>query len=188
MQGIGLWGAVAALGLLLVAIIYCYNRLVFNRARVAEAWSGIDVQLKRRSSLIPSLVSCLKAYMAHERDTLEELTSRRGEAQAHERDGAADRAAVETQLTAALLRTFALVENYPELKADSGFLDLQRNLSELEEQIQMARRYYNGAVRELNVLVESVPSNLVARSCGFTCAAYFTLDDAREGLSPKMEF
>lgn len=187
MQGIGSWGAVAALGLLLVAIIYCYNRLVFNRARVAEAWSGIDVQLKRRSSLIPSLVSCLKAYMAHERDTLEALVLQRGAAQAHEGDAAAARGVAESQLSTALQRVFALVENYPELKADSGFLELQRSLSELEEQIQMARRYYNGAVRELNVLVESVPSNLVARSCGFTCAAYFTLDDAREGQSPKLE-
>ncbi|WP_068830471.1 LemA family protein [Pseudomonas sp. BMS12] len=188
MQGLSGWIALALVAAVLLAIIYGYNRLVFNRARVAEAWSGIDVQLKRRSSLIPQLVACLKAYMAHERETLEELVSRRGAAQAHERDGAADRAAVETQLTAALLRTFALVENYPQLKADAAFLDLQRNLSEVEEHIQMARRYYNGAVRELNVLVESFPSNLLARAFAFRCATYFTLDDARDGLSPKLEF
>lgn len=188
MQGLGLGLALGLAALVLLAVIYCYNRLVFNRARVAEAWSGIDVQLKRRSSLIPQLVACLKAYMAHERDTLEELVIRRGEAQAHERDGAAGRGPIEGQLSAALQRTFALVEGYPELKADAVFLDLQRNLSEVEEHIQMARRYYNGAVRELNVLVESVPSNLVARAFAFRCAAYFALDDARDGQSPEMEF
>ena len=187
MQGFGWWGGALCV-LVLLAGIYGYNRLVFNRARVAEAWSGIDVQLKRRSSLIPQLVACLKAYMAHERDTLEELVIRRGEAQAHERDGAAGRGPIEGQLSAALQRTFALVEGYPELKADAVFLDLQRNLSEVEEHIQMARRYYNGAVRELNVLVESVPSNLLAKALGFRCAAYFALDDARDGLSPQLEF
>ncbi|MDX5371872.1 MAG: LemA family protein [Pseudomonadaceae bacterium] len=187
MSGVAPWIA-AGLALLLLAGIYGYNRLVFNRARVAEAWSGIEVQLKRRSSLIPQLVSCLRAYMAHERDTLEELVVRRGEALAHEAEGAAGRGPAEGQLSAALLRTFALLENYPQLKADAAFLDLQRNLSEVEEHIQMARRYYNGAVRELNVLVESFPSNLLARLFGFGCAAYFTLEDARDGLLPKLEF
>lgn len=187
MQGLG-WILLALLVALLLFGIAVYNRLVFNRARVAEAWSGIDVQLKRRSSLIPQLVACLKAYMAHERETLEELVSRRGQAQAHEADGAEDRGIVETQLSSALLRVFALVEGYPQLKADTAFLDLQRNLSEVEEHIQMARRYYNGAVRELNVLVESFPSNLLARAFAFHCAAYFTLEDARDGLSPKLEF
>lgn len=186
MQGIWWVGALVLLAAL--AAIYGYNRLVFNRARVAEAWSGIEVQLKRRSSLIPQLVACLKAYMAHERDTLEELTSRRGAAQAHERDAAASRAAFEAQLSSSLLRVFAVAENYPELKADAVFLDLQRNLSEVEEHIQMARRYYNGAVRELNVLVESFPSNLLAGAFGFRCADYFSLEDPRDGQSPNMEF
>jgi LemA protein len=188
MQGVGWWLSGAAVVLVLLAGVHIYNRLVFNRARVAEAWSGIDVQLKRRSSLIPALVACLRAYMTHERDTLEELTSRRGEVQAHEGDAAARRAAFEGQLSSSLLRVFAVAENYPELKADTVFLDLQRNLSEVEDHIQMARRYYNGAVRELNVLVESVPSNLLASAFGFRCADYFTLEDARDGQSPKMEF
>lgn len=188
MQGVGWWLSGAAVVLVLLAGVHIYNRLVFNRARVAEAWSGIDVQLKRRSSLIPALVACLRAYMTHERDTLEELTSRRGEVQAHEGDAAASRAAFEWQLSSSLLRVFAVAENYPELKADTVFLDLQRNLSEVEDHIQMARRYYNGAVRELNVLVESVPSNLLASAFGFRCADYFTLEDPRDGQSPKMEF
>ena len=188
MQVIGWWLFGAAGVLVLLVGIHLYNRLVFNRARVAEAWSGIDVQLKRRSSLIPALVTCLRAYMTHERETLEELTSRRGEAQAHEDDTAASRGAFEGQLSSSLLRVFAVAENYPELKADAVFLDLQRNLSEVEDHIQMARRYYNGAVRELNVLVESVPSNLLAGAFGFRCADYFTLEDPRDGQSPKMEF
>src|SRR5690606_24592580 len=115
-------------------------------------------------------------------------TRRRGEAQAHERDAAASRAAFEAQLSSSLLRVFAVAENYPELKADAVFLDLQRNLSEVEEHIQMARRYYNGAVRELNVLVESFPSNLLAGAFGFRCAEYFSLEDPRDGQSPNMEF
>ncbi|WP_394560123.1 LemA family protein [Aquipseudomonas alcaligenes] len=188
MQGIVGWAGLVLLVLVLLVGIYGYNLLVFNRARVAEAWSGIDVQLKRRSSLIPQLVACLRAYMAHERDTLEELVSCRGEVQAHEADGAAGRGPVEGQLSASLLRAFALAERYPELKADAVFLDLQRTLSEVEDHIQMARRYYNGAVRELNVLVESVPSNLLAKAFGFRCAAYFTLEDARDAQSPNMEF
>lgn len=177
-------------GLLVVALAtaYCYNRLVFNRERVAEAWSGIDVQLKRRSSLVPNLVACVKLYMAHERDTLESLVQQRANVSAHEADPADARSLAEGQLSTALLRVFALAESYPQLKADANFLALQKSLSELEEQIQMARRYYNGAVRELNVWVESVPSNLVARVFGFATAAYFALGDVREGLSPTLEF
>lgn len=170
-----------------VATVYCYNRLVFNRERVAEAWSGIDVQLKRRASLVPNLVACLKLYTAHERDTLEALVQERANVSAHEADRADQRGLAEGHLSNALLRVFALAESYPQLKADSNFLALQKSLSELEEQIQMARRYYNGAVRELNVWVESIPSNLVARVFGFASAPNFALGDAREGLSPKVE-
>lgn len=188
MQGLGGWLAGAVVVLLLLALVYVYNRLVFNRARVAESWSGIEVQLKRRSSLIPALVACLQGYIRHESATLEELTRRRGAAQAHEGDSVAQRGEFEGQLSAALLRVFVVTEAYPELKADHLFLDLQRNLSEVEEHIQMARRYYNGAVRELNVLVESVPSNLVAAAFGFRCADYFTLEDAGERLSPAVGF
>ncbi|MHA6491834.1 LemA family protein [Pseudomonas borbori] len=189
MAGVEAWmwwaGALAvAVG---IAGVYCYNRLVFNRHRVAEAWSGIDVQLKRRSSLVPSLVTCVKLYMAHERDTLESLVQQRANVGHHESDPVNVRGLAEGQLSNALLRVFALAESYPQLKADANFLALQKSLSELEEQIQMARRYYNGAVRELNIQVESVPSNLVARAFGFAPAAYFALGDAREGQSPALE-
>ena len=188
MAGNETWWVLA--GLLLAAALataYCYNRLVFNRQRVAEAWSGIDVQLKRRSSLVPNLVTCVKLYMAHERDTLEALVQERARVGEHAGDRADARGLAEGQLSNALLRVFALAESYPQLKADANFLALQKSLSELEEQIQMARRYYNGAVRELNVQVESIPSNLVARMFGFVSAPYFALGDAREGVSPRVE-
>ncbi|HSC84447.1 MAG TPA: LemA family protein [Pseudomonas sp.] len=187
MQGIWGWLALAGVALVLGASIYLYNRLVFNRARVAEAWSGIEVQLKRRASLIPNLLVCLKAYMAHERATLESLAQLRGMAQAHAADGVAVRSNVEGRLSTALAQVFVLVEGYPELKADAAFVDLQGNLVDSEEQIQMARRYYNGAVRELNVLVESVPSNLLARAFGFHSAAYFSLDERSQAQAPKLE-
>ena len=188
MQGPMLW-VVAAAGLLLIGgVIYGYNRLVFNRARVAAAWSDIDVQLKRRSSLIPQLVDTLKAYTAYESSTLAALTAQRSKAQQQEAGSATERSVTEGQLSAALKHVLATVENYPELKADGGFLNLQQNLSEVEGHIQMARRYYNGAVRELNVLVESVPTNLLAKAFAFQTAAYFSLDDAGDAESPKMEF
>ncbi|HWV09129.1 MAG TPA: LemA family protein [Pseudomonas sp.] len=182
------WIGVALAALVTGYGIWCYNRLVFNRHRVAEAWSGIDVQLKRRSSLIPNLVAALREYMAHERGTLEALTEQRSAAQRHEGDTVGERGVAEAQLGTALMRVLILAEAYPQLKADSNFLALQRTLSEVEDQIQMSRRYYNGAVRELNILVESVPSNLVARPLRFTTAEYFTLADAREGHAPTLEF
>lgn len=188
MQGAGFW---VGLGLLLVLtgwLIYVYNRLVFNRARVAEAWSGIDVQLKRRASLIPALVECVRGYMNHEQDTLQALVQERMRALQLADSPLGERAPVEAHLSTQLRQLFVLVEDYPVLKADGQFLELQRSLTEVENHIQMARRYYNGAVRELNVLVESVPSNLVARGFAFTQAEYFSLDDPRDAQSPKMEF
>jgi LemA protein len=188
MQGAGLWWVLALLLVPSGLGIYYYNRLVFNRARVAEAWSGIDVQLKRRSSLIPALVECVRQYMKHEQGTLQALVQERLRAVQLADAPLGQRAPVEAHLGTQLHQLLALVEDYPTLKADGQFLDLQRNLTDVENHIQMARRYYNGAVRELNVLVESVPSNLVARLFAFTRAEYFSLDDPRDAQSPKMEF
>lgn len=188
MQHSGLWWGIGALLLLGGATVFYYNRLVFNRHRVAEAASGIDVQLKRRSSLIPALVECVRQYMNYEQSTLEALVQERSRAMQLADSPLGERAPVEAQLSSQLHQLFALVEAYPELKTDEQFRELQSNISEVENHIQMARRYYNGAVRELNVLVESVPSNLVARLFAFTQADYFTLDDPRESQSPKMEF
>lgn len=188
MQVSGFWWLAGVLLVLGGATVFYYNRLVFNRHRVAEAASGIDVQLKRRSSLIPALVECLRQYMSYEQSTLEALVQERARAVQLADSPLGERAPVEAQLSSQLRQLFALVEAYPELKADEQFRELQSNISEVENNIQMARRYYNGAVRELNVLVESVPSNLVARLFAFTQADYFTLDDPRESQSPKMEF
>ncbi|AEB60904.1 LemA family protein [Ectopseudomonas mendocina] len=188
MQHSGLWWSVGILLVLGGVTVFYYNRLVFNRHRVAEAASGIDVQLKRRSSLIPALVECVRQYMNYEQSTLEALVQERMRAVQLADSPLGQRAPVEAQLGSQLRQLFALVEAYPELKADQQFLELQGNISEVENHIQMVRRYYNGAVRELNVLVESVPSNLVARLFSFTPAEYFTLDDPRDGQSPKMEF
>ena len=187
MQGTGLWWG-AALLLLAGVTIYYYNRLVFNRARVAEAWSGIDVQLKRRASLIPALVECVRQYMDYEQATLQALVQERVRALQLADSPLDQRAPVEAHVSSQLRQLFALVENYPALKADGQFLDLQRTLTEVENHIQMARRYYNGAVRELNMRVESVPSNLVARAFAFVPAEYFSLDDPRDAQSPNMEF
>ncbi len=188
MQGVGFWVVLALLVALAGLTIYYYNRLVFNRARVAEAWSGIDVQLKRRASLIPALVECVRQYMKYEQGTLEALVQERMRAVQLADSPLGELAPVEAHLGTQLRQLFALIEDYPTLKADGQFLDLQRNLTEVENHIQMARRYYNGAVRELNMLVESVPSNLVARPFAFTQADYFSLDDPRDAQSPKMEF
>ena len=188
MQGAGLWWVVGVLLLLAGVAIYYYNRLVFNRARVAEASSGIDVQLKRRASLIPALVECVRQYMSYEQGTLQAVVQERMRAVQLADSPLGQRAPVEAHLSTQLRQLFALVEDYPALKADGQFLDLQRNITEAEEHIQMARRYYNGAVRELNVLVESVPSNLLARAFTFTQAEYFSLDDPLDAQSPKMEF
>ncbi|MGG2398848.1 LemA family protein [Pseudomonas sp. SH1-B] len=188
MQGSGLWWIVGALLLGAAATVFYYNRLVFNRHRVAEAWSGIDVQLKRRSSLIPALVECVRQYMSYEQSALQALVQERQRAVQLSDSPLAQRAPVEAQLGSQLRQLFVLVEDYPELRADSRFHELQGSISEVENHIQMARRYYNGAVRELNILVESVPSNLVARLFAFEQAEYFSLDEPDDAHSPKLEF
>lgn len=176
-------GIVAALALWLVAI---YNRLVRLRNMVEEGWSGIDVQLKRRANLIPNLIEAVKGYMGHERETLEQVTRMRTEAERAE--GAGARAAAETRLGAALGGLFAVAEGYPDLKASANFIELQQSLGEIEDQIQLARRYYNGAARNMNIAVESFPSNLVAGRFGFRQAEFFEIEDAAERAVPKVSF
>ncbi|WP_448873903.1 LemA family protein [Desulfobulbus propionicus] len=171
---------------LVVWIIALYNGLVRKRNMVEEAWSGIDVQLKRRTDLIPNLVTTVKGYAAHEQGTLEEVVRLRGQAQ--NAQGVAETAQAQGLLGAALGRLFALAESYPDLKANTTFIQLQSTLEEIEEQIQLARRYYNGAVRELNIAVESFPSNLVASRFGFSKAEFFELEDAAERTVPTVAF
>lgn len=184
MIGIAVAGALAA-GILLWAIAI-YNGLVRKRNLVAEAWSGIDVQLKRRTDLIPNLVATVKGYATHEQGTLEEIVRLRNQAQNSQ--GVGETAQNQGLLSAALGKLFALVENYPDLKANATFLQLQSSLQEIEEQIQLARRYYNGATRDLNIAVESFPSNLIAERFGFTKAEFFELESAGERAVPQVAF
>lgn len=179
----------AALVVLVVGyVIVTYNGLVRLRQMVQEAWSGIDVQLKRRADLIPNLIETVKGYAAHEKDTLREVTEMRTRAQAIPSDNIAGRAAAEGMLGQALGRLMAVAEAYPDLKANDNFRDLQTQLSAIEGEIQMARRYYNGSTRDLNVKVESFPSNLIANQFGFSKAEYFELEDPADRALPKVSF
>jgi len=168
---------IAAAAIVLYAII-AFNSLVRTRQMAKEAWSGIDVQLKRRSDLVPNLVEIVKGYAGHERSVLDEVTRLRGAARALPADDVASRAQAEGALSVALGKLVALAENYPDLKASANFLELQQQLSQLETELQMARRYYNGAVRNQNVLVQSFPSNLIAGLFGFRQREYFEISDA----------
>lgn len=180
-EPMGFWIAAGALLALLLYGVVLFNRLVARRNHVLEAWSGIDVQLKRRHDLLPKLVEVVKAYGRYEQATLEQITGARAAA-----GSGAERREAENGLSRGLRQLFALAEAYPELKANQGYLDLQRQVSDTEEQIQYARRYYNGTVRELNVLVESFPSNLVARWFGFRTMEFFEIELATQRESPEM--
>jgi LemA protein len=176
---------------LAVVVFYAiaiYNSLVRKRQMVHEGWSGIDVQLKRRSDLIPNLVETVKGYAGHEKGTLERVIELRRQASAMPADDVTGRAQVEGALSAAIGRLFALAEAYPDLKASANFAELQAALERIENDLQMARRYYNGAARDLNVQVESFPSNLVANQFRFERAPFFEVEDAAERQVPKVAF
>jgi len=153
---------------------------------VEEGWSSIDVQLKRRSNLIPNILNSVKGYMSHEKKLLEEITALRSKSESA--DNVIDQGKAESSLSGSLMNLFAVAENYPELKANENFLDLQNQLKEIEEDIQMARRYYNGTVRNNNVLVESFPTNLIANTFGFEKADFFEIEDQSVRDVPKVEF
>ncbi|NKB48151.1 MAG: LemA family protein [Alphaproteobacteria bacterium] len=168
------------LGIVVVLIVYAimiYNGFVKSRVQVNGAWSDIDVQMKRRYNLIPNLVETVKGYANHEAGTLEKLTQARTAALSNE-GSPQDQAQSENVLTGALKSVFAVAEAYPELKANENFLSLQEDLAEVEEQIQAARRYYNGSVREMNTKVDQFPGNIIARRFNFTKAEFFELDEA----------
>jgi LemA protein len=168
--------------------IKIYNGLVRARQMVREGWSGIDVQLKRRADLIPNLVETVKGYAGHESDTLAEVTAMRTRAQSVPEGDVAGRAQAEGMLGMALGRLMAVAESYPDLKANENFLDLQQTLDKIEGEVQMARRYYNGSARDLNVKVESFPSNIVANIFDFQQADYFEIEDAGDREAPQVTF
>jgi len=173
-------------GVVALLLIVLYNRLVRLRNMVREGWSGIDVQLKRRANLIPNLVETVKGYMGHERDLLEKVTQLRS--QSLKTGNLGEKQRVESALTGGLARLFAVAEGYPELKANQNFQDLQLQISEIEDQIQLARRYYNGTVRNLNIAIESFPGNLVAGWFAFQTAEYFEIEEPGDRAVPKVGF
>ena len=172
--------------LVLLWIVVMYNGLVRLRNLKEEGWSGIDVQLKRRHDLVDNLVNTVKGYMAHESSVLEEVA--RCRASAGGAGNVAEAAKAEAGLTMALGKLFAVMENYPELRATENVMHLQTTLTELEDTLQMARRYYNGTVRELNTKIELFPSNIVANMFHFTKADFFELDNAEEAAVPLVQF
>src|SRR3989344_1803116 len=168
----------AALVLIGVWVIWAYNRFVALTNRCEEAWSDIDVQLKRRYDLIPNLVETVKGYMTHERGTLESVTAARTKAMGAQSVG--EHAQAENMLTGALKTLFAVAESYPDLKAKENFVELQRELSDTENKIQAARRFYNGVVQELQNAIEQFPTNLIGSLFGFKTREFFQLETGEE--------
>jgi LemA protein len=182
-------GGVILLAVAVLATLWAvsvYNGLVRRKNLVAEAWGGIDAQLKRRADLIPNLLATVKGYSAHERTIFDDLARLRATGQA-QRDVAA-RASAETAISAGIGRVLAVAEAYPELKASANFQSLQTELADIEDQIQLARRYYNGTVRDYNVMVAQLPSNLIAGIGAFKAAAYFEIESATDRDVPKAGF
>lgn len=183
--------AAVILGIVVIVGLYLmvfYNGLVRGRNLVEEAWSGISVQLKRRHDLIPALVNIVKGYATHETEVLRQITEARAQA-IHASPGNVEAVMkAENGLSQALRSLFAVAENYPQLNASENFLQLQQQLSELEDEIQMARRYYNGTARDQNNRVLQFPGNLIAGLFGFNKITYFELDNEMEREVPKVEF
>ena len=176
----------AVFALVIIVVTGIYNGLVKARNLALEGWSGIDVQLKRRADLIPNLIEAVKGYMGHEKGVLEKVTEMR--AQAMKAMDPAERGKAEGMLSGALGKLFAVAENYPDLKASQNFQELQKTLADTEDQIQLARRYYNGATRNLNIKIQSFPSNLVAGMFNFQEMKFFELENPADRNAPKAAF
>jgi len=178
------------IGVLVVAaalyVMFYYNRLVRARNMLQEGWSGIDVQLRRRADLVPNLIETVKGYVAHEHGVFEDLADKR--AQSLTANTVTGQVAAEQAMQGALGRLFAVAEAYPELKADANFRQLQTELEQIEDQVQLARRYYNGTVRDLNINIQSFPDTFVARIFGFREQHFFELDDPSAAAAPKVGF
>lgn len=172
------WSALTGITALIVYAIVIYNRLVRDRQHTHAGWSDIEVQLKRRHDLIPKLVDAVKQYAAYEQATLDQVTALRS--RASDMQAAAQQGQLETDINQGLVSIFALQEAYPELKANQSFLQLQTDISNVEAEIQFARRYYNGAVRNLNTRIETFPDLLVARMFAYQPAQYFELEATQQ--------
>lgn len=178
------WIIIAVVAVILGYGVAIYNKFVKLTQRTKEAWADIDVQLKRRYDLIPNLIDTVKGYAAHERETLDQVTQARTQAtQTHIDAGnvtpaqMAAMAGAEDALSGALGKLIAIAENYPDLKANTNFLELQRELSDTENKIQASRRFYNGNVRDLNIALQAFPSNMIGKSFSFKAEPFFELEE-----------
>lgn len=188
-MGIALIILLIIIGVAVIFLLYgvnIYNKLVRLRTLVEEAWSGINVQLKKRHDLIPNLVETVKGYATHERETLDKVIQARSRAM-----GATDLKsleAAENNLNSALMRLLAVAEQYPDLKANQNFLQLQSELSVIESDIEKSRRYYNGSVREKNIVIDTFPSNIIANMFRFAKSPFFELENEAEKEVPQIKF
>lgn len=182
-----MWWAIGVVALLAILFIAMYNRLVTLRQRIKNAWAQIEVQLKRRYDLIPNLVSTVKGYAAHEKETFERVVQARNAAISAQ--GVQEQAGAENMLSGALRQLFALVENYPELKANTNFMQLQEELTNTESKIAFSRQFYNDTVLKYNTAIQRFPAVMVAGMFGFHQEVYFNLDDEAEARQAvKVEF
>lgn len=178
-----IWIVVGVLVVLAAIVVGMYNGLVKSKVRVDEAWSDITVQLKRRADLIPNLVETVKGYAKHEKEVFENVTKARSALMGA--SSVADTAAAENMLTGALKSLFAVAEAYPDLKANTNFQDLQAELVDTEDKIQAARRFYNGAVRDLNIKIKTFPTLIFASMLGFSEREFFELEEAENAAVQK---
>ena len=185
---IGVWIIIAIIVLLILFMIGMYNAMVRYRNQVKNAWSQIDVQLKRRHDLIPNLIETVKGYMNHERQTLEAVTQARTQAVNVSGGSVADQAQAENMLSKTLRSLFAVSENYPNLKANQNFLALQEELTSTENKISFARQFYNDAVMAFNNKIQTFPANMMAGMFGFKEAESFELEAPAEREAPKVDF
>jgi len=190
------WILIGVVGVLVVYTIYAYNNFVKLSQRAKEAWADIDVQLKRRYDLIPNLIDTVKGYAAHEKEALQAVTDARAAATQTHIDPSnvtpeqiTAMAGAENALGGAIGNLLAIAEAYPDLKANTNFLELQRELADTENKIQASRRFYNGNVRDLNIALESFPTNVIGKTFNFTAEEYFELEEASEAREPvKVNF
>lgn len=180
---VALWVLIVLGGLIVLALILSYNKLVGLRQLVRNSWADVDVYLKRRAELIPNVVEAVKAYAKHEQTVLTAVVEARGRAAAA-RASLGERGDAEAALGSSLMNVLAVAENYPELKANTNFLDLQNELSETERLIASARQYYNACVRDFNTTIEAFPSNVVAGMGRFQSAEFFMVEEAQEREAP----
>ncbi|HNW20094.1 MAG TPA: LemA family protein [bacterium] len=184
-----IYALMALVAIIVIWLIAVYNGLITSKNRLAEAWSDIDVQLKRRYDLIPNLVETVKGYATHEQETLEKVIEARNQAIAAQNSGdLVDQQQAENNLSGLLRHLFALSENYPDLKANQNFLELQRELTDTEDKIQAARRFYNGNVRDFNTKLQLFPTNIFAKKLGFSPAEFFEIKDDSQRETVKVNF